>query len=107
MRLIEGSSRAAGGVRILPVDIDDVLMLFLCCRFELCSPGSFENGMNSQLKCLMLDNYDFRTDRIGPWDAGIYWKTSLEGVLSRMGIEIGSSFQPFSPVKFKFWLRLQ
>jgi len=110
MRLMEGSSRAAGGFRILPVDIDDVLMLFLCCRFELCSPGSFENGMNSQLKRLMLDHYDFRTDKIGPWDAGmdrVDWKTSLEGVLSRMGIKIGSSFQPFSPVKFKFWLRLQ
>jgi hypothetical protein len=65
MRLMEGSSCAAGGFRILPVDIDDVLMLFLCCRFELCSPGSFENGMNSQLKRLMLDHYDFsdRQDR--------------------------------------------
>ena len=49
MRLMEGSSRAPGGFRILPVDIEDVLMLFLCCRFELCSPGSFENGINLQI----------------------------------------------------------
>jgi len=49
MRLMEGSSCAAGGFRILPVDIEDVLMLFLCCRFELCSPGSFENGINLQI----------------------------------------------------------
>jgi hypothetical protein len=78
-----GSSRAAGGFRTLLVDIDDVLMLFPCCRFELCFPGSFENGMNSQLKRLMLDHYELRTDRVRSWDGEIDkvdWKTSLESV---------------------------
>ena len=43
------SSRADGGVRILLVDINNVLMLFPCCEIRALFSGSFENGINSQL----------------------------------------------------------
>jgi hypothetical protein len=39
--------------------------------------------MNSQLKRLMLDHYELRTDRVRSWDGEIDkvdWKTSLESV---------------------------
>jgi hypothetical protein len=65
MRLMGGNSRAASGFRILRVDIDDILMLFPCCRFELCVPGTFETERNSQLIPWCFDYDCLGRDMVG------------------------------------------